>query len=155
MSSRSISKSLSLRQRRHGGAVKGGGDGKKRKNSEQLLYKEFTLLNPHDWFLTTKTILPESFKEMTFDERKIVKKYRDKESHVLKAVCSNMIAYALTLAEPSVINGTQLGPLLMLTIGQDFPIIATVNSPVANGLLVVTMPTVQFGHAAHQVMDVA
>jgi hypothetical protein len=93
---------------------------------------------------------------MTFDERKLMKKYQDQESCILKAVCTDVIAdAAITLAKSSVINGTQLGPMLMLTNGQVFPIIATVNSPVANGPLVVTMPTIQFRHAAHEVMDVA
>jgi hypothetical protein len=125
---------------------------KKRKASERLSNEEIALLkvsNPEDWFLTTKTIPPESFKEMSLDERKLMKKFRETESRVLKAVRTGVIQ-SITVAEPSVIIGTQLGPNETLTPEEAPPIITQLNPTVDNNPPVPTTPTVQFGRAAHQ-----
>jgi hypothetical protein len=137
-------------------------DNKKRKASQanaKLTNEEIVLLkvsNPDDWFLTTKSIPPESFQTMSQKERKLMRKFRETETRAVNAVRTGVtLDNAVTVTNPNRVVGTQMGPMLVLTADQAFPIIQMLNQTANNNQPVHTMPTVQFGRAAHQLKDVA
>jgi hypothetical protein len=79
-----------------------------------------------------------------------------KRKLVLKAVQTGVTQdSAVTVADPNTVVGTQMGPMLVLTADQAFPIIQLRNQTALVNQLVHTMLTVQFGRAAHQIKDVA
>jgi hypothetical protein len=77
---------------------------------------------------------------MSLDEHKLMKKFRDTESCVLKAVRTGVIQ-SITVAKPSVNTGTQLGPNEMLTPEEATRIITQLNLTVDDNPPVPTMPT--------------
>jgi hypothetical protein len=137
-------------------------DNKKRKASQanaKLTNEEIVLLkvsNPDEWFQTTKSIPPESFQTMSQKERNLMRKFRETETRAVKAVRTGVtLDNAVTVTDPNRVVGTQLGPMLVLTADQAFPIIQMLNQTANNNQPVHAMPTVQFGRAAHQLKDVA
>jgi hypothetical protein len=143
---------------------KGGGktqgsrsDGKKRKFTESLTNEEIKTLkvtNPGNWFLTTKTVPPKSYLQMTFDERSLMKKFREKEARAVKAVRTGVAKDVVaTVVAANDELGAQLGPKLMLVTNQPSPIITALNQIGTGNSLVLTAPTVQFGCAAHPAQD--
>jgi hypothetical protein len=106
------------------------------------------------WFLTTKTVPPESFSEMTFDERSLMTKFREKEAHAVKSVQTGVAKdVAATVVVVNDELGAQLGPKLKLVTNQPSPIFTALNQIGTGNSLVLTTPTVQFGHAAHPAQD--
>jgi hypothetical protein len=137
-------------------------DAKKRKASqvnEKLTVEEISLLkvsNPDDWFLTTKSIPPESFQTMSQKERKLMRKFRETETRAVKAVRTGVTQeHAATVPDTQAVVGTQLGPIMILTADQAYPIIQMLNQTALVNQPVPAMPTVQFGRAAHQPKDAA
>jgi hypothetical protein len=112
-------------QKKGGGKTQGlRSDGKKRKFTESLTNEEIKTLkvtNPGDWFLTTKTVPPESYSQMTFDERSLMKKFREKEARAVKAVRTGVakdVVATVVVANDEL--GAQLGPKLMLVTNQHY-----------------------------------
>jgi hypothetical protein len=104
--------------------------------------------------LTTKTVPPESYLEMTFDEQSLVKKFREKEACAMKAVRTEVAKNVVEmLVGADVEFGTQLGPKLTLVNNQPSPIITPLNQIGDGNSLVLTTPAVQFGRAAHLAQD--
>jgi hypothetical protein len=132
-------------------------EGNKRKASQvkkRLSDEEVSLLkvsNPDDWFLSTESIPSEVFKPMSQKEKKLMRKFRETENRAVKAVRTA----GVTVPDRSSGNGTHMGPIVVLTANQAFPIIQMLNQPTFNNQLVLTMPTVQFRRAAHRRKDVA
>jgi hypothetical protein len=116
--------------------------------------KTLKVTNPGDWFLTTKTVPPESYSQMTFDERSLMKKFREKEARAVKAVRTGV---AIDMVETVLVAtgelGVQLGPKLTVVTNQPSPIITALNQIGTGNSLVLTTPTVQFGRAAHLAQD--
>jgi hypothetical protein len=138
-------------------------EGKKRKASqvnERLSEEEISLLkvsNPDDWFLTTKSIPPEVFKTMSQKDKKLMRKFRETENRAVKAVRTAEMTHAtgVTVPDRNATGGAQMGPIVILTADQAFPIIQMLNQSTLSNQPVLTMPTVQFGRAPHQLKDVA
>jgi hypothetical protein len=134
-------------------------DGKRKASQvgEKLTNEEIVLLkisNPDDWFLTFKSIPPESFQTMSQKERKLMRKFRETETRAVKAVRTG-VAQKTAIPDPNAVVGAQAGPMLLLTADQAYPIIQMLNQTALDKQPVPVMPTVQFGRAAHQLKDVA
>jgi hypothetical protein len=138
-------------------------EGKKRKASqvnERLSDEEVSLLkvsNPDNWFLTTKSIPPKVFNTMSQKEKKLMRKFRESETRAVKAVRTEGVTQSTrgTVPDNSPVPGAQIGPIVLLTADQAYPIIQMLNQSTLNTHPGLTMPTVQFGHAVHQLKDVA
>jgi hypothetical protein len=111
--------------------------------------------NPVDWFLTTKTVPPKSYLEISFDECLLMKKFQEKEARAVKAVWTEVTKNVVaTVVVVNVEFGTQLGPKLTLVNNQPSTIITNLNQIGDGSSLVLTTPTVQFGCAVHLTQDV-
>jgi hypothetical protein len=137
-------------------------EGKKHKASqvnERLSDEEVSRLkisNP-DWFLTTKSIPPEVFKTMSQREKKLIRKFRESETRAVKAVRTEGVTQptGVTVPDYSPVHGAQMGPIVILTADQAYPIIQMLNQSTLNTQPGLAMPTAQFGRAVHQLKDVA
>jgi hypothetical protein len=128
--------------------------------NERLSDEEVSLLkvsNPDNWFLTTKSIPPEVFKTMSQKEKKLMHKFCETETRAMKAVRTAGVTQAsgVTVPDQSSVGGAQMGPIVILTADQAYPIIQMLNQSTLTNQPGLTMPTVQFGCAVHRLKDVA
>jgi hypothetical protein len=90
---------------------------------------------------------------MSQKERKLVRKFCETETRAGKAVRTG-VAQKTAINDPNAVDGTQLGPMFVLTADQAYPIIQLINQNALDNQPVPAMPTVQFGREAHQLKDV-
>jgi hypothetical protein len=83
-----------------------------------------------------------------------MRKFLETETRAVKAVRTG-VAQKTAITDPNAVDGTQVGPMFVLTADQAYPIIQLINQNALDNQPVPAMPTVQFGRAAHQIKDVA